>query len=441
MKNKGFTLIEILSTLVILAIITVIAVPIIAGVITKVKLGALKSSAYGLMESGDLYYSMYLNQDDIRFNIDDNIMTSNDTDKILDYKGVVKSGMVVLTSAGKIALCISDGTHSVYKNYNDKDVKELSNKVCTIPSNSYVVHIDDEPTLTNLDNSELSDLVDRLNRKIANIETNKADQARFDEVLAMVNNARTLASSSASKEDVELISTIVTGVKQNAINLLSETDNMKTNIDRLKQIVDNAKAKVDASGTAASISNASTDASQASSDATQAKSDASSAKSIATSSRSEISGKTTVSAIKPAAYPVGSIYVSVSSTSPATLFGGTWEKIENRILVGTGSSYSLGSTGGSNAVDLRHSHGYGNLAAAVGSCYGDVYSLCHRHANTYEGDYRDMTYDVFSHSWKTGGKFSHYTRVFGTSSGANIDLSSVDIRQKFVLAYIWRRTA
>lgn len=45
-------------------------------------------------------------------------------------------------------------------------------------------------------------------------------------------------------------------------------------------------------------------------------------------------------------YPIGSIYMSVNSTSPSTLFGGTWEKLENRFLLGAGSSYSLGATGG-----------------------------------------------------------------------------------------------
>lgn len=35
-------------------------------------------------------------------------------------------------------------------------------------------------------------------------------------------------------------------------------------------------------------------------------------------------------------YPVGAIYMSVSSTSPASLFGGTWEQIQNRFLLAAG---------------------------------------------------------------------------------------------------------
>lgn len=49
---------------------------------------------------------------------------------------------------------------------------------------------------------------------------------------------------------------------------------------------------------------------------------------------------------KLAAWPIGSIYMSVNSTSPANLFGGTWERISERFLLGASSSYPAGSTGG-----------------------------------------------------------------------------------------------
>lgn len=45
-------------------------------------------------------------------------------------------------------------------------------------------------------------------------------------------------------------------------------------------------------------------------------------------------------------YPVGAIYMSVNSTSPATLFGGTWAAIEDTFLLSAGSTYTAGDTGG-----------------------------------------------------------------------------------------------
>ncbi len=61
------------------------------------------------------------------------------------------------------------------------------------------------------------------------------------------------------------------------------------------------------------------------------------------------------------AYPVGSIYISVNSTSPASLFGGTWTQLKDRFLIGAGGSYSANGTGGAASVSL----GYSNLPTSV----------------------------------------------------------------------------
>lgn len=47
-------------------------------------------------------------------------------------------------------------------------------------------------------------------------------------------------------------------------------------------------------------------------------------------------------------YPIGSIYMTVSGESPAYLFGGTWERIDDRFLLGAGTSYTVGSIGGTS---------------------------------------------------------------------------------------------
>lgn len=61
-------------------------------------------------------------------------------------------------------------------------------------------------------------------------------------------------------------------------------------------------------------------------------------------------------------YPVGSIYMSVNSTNPSTLFGGTWEQIKDKFLLSCGDTYANGSTGGEATHTLtvdempKHSH-------------------------------------------------------------------------------------
>ena len=64
-------------------------------------------------------------------------------------------------------------------------------------------------------------------------------------------------------------------------------------------------------------------------------------------------------------YPVGSIYMSVNATNPKELFGGTWEQIKGRFLLGMSSSYPAGSTGGEATHTLTtseipyHNHAIG----------------------------------------------------------------------------------
>lgn len=49
---------------------------------------------------------------------------------------------------------------------------------------------------------------------------------------------------------------------------------------------------------------------------------------------------------QPEYYPVNSIYISYSNTSPAELFGGTWQRIESRFLWGCPSTSEIGLTAG-----------------------------------------------------------------------------------------------
>ncbi|MCD8309492.1 MAG: hypothetical protein LUD19_06530 [Clostridia bacterium] len=62
-------------------------------------------------------------------------------------------------------------------------------------------------------------------------------------------------------------------------------------------------------------------------------------------------------------YPVGSIYISTSETSPASFLGGGWSQLTDNFLVGAGSTFSAGATGGSKT----HTHALGL------SCFGHLY--------------------------------------------------------------------
>lgn len=83
--------------------------------------------------------------------------------------------------------------------------------------------------------------------------------------------------------------------------------------------------------------------------------------------------KGTVKQLVDLVYPVGSIYISTSSTDPGTLFGGTWEQFaQGRTLIGVGElndgstlkSFEVGATGGEFEHTLsvdempKHSHSW-----------------------------------------------------------------------------------
>ena len=52
-------------------------------------------------------------------------------------------------------------------------------------------------------------------------------------------------------------------------------------------------------------------------------------------------------------YPVGSIYISLNSTSPETLFGGTWQALQGRFLIGCDTgAFAAGVTGGADESAL-----------------------------------------------------------------------------------------
>ena len=78
-------------------------------------------------------------------------------------------------------------------------------------------------------------------------------------------------------------------------------------------------------------------------------------------------------------YPVGSIYMSVNSTSPASLFGGTWEQLKDRFLIGAGNSYEVNATGGEAThtltIDEMPKHSHQNRLSGDNASSGDQGSV------------------------------------------------------------------
>ena len=59
-----------------------------------------------------------------------------------------------------------------------------------------------------------------------------------------------------------------------------------------------------------------------------------------------ISALATNFGILDALFPVGTIYQSTKSTNPSTFLGGTWTALTGRVLVGAGTDFPAGTTGG-----------------------------------------------------------------------------------------------
>ena len=224
MKKKGFTLVELLAVIVILAVIALIATPTILGVIDKAKRSSLQDSGYGLVEAANLYYAQYSNGKTVRFDIEDNQIIT-ETENTLNYKGTIKNGTVLINNKGEITVCINDGKYAAYKNYQDTKVTIVDSKTCTIPENKYVVYLDNESTITELTNQQLTAKIEELEEKINNLESNKTDAVDFSNL------------SAKHTEDINTLNIELSSVNSRLNTFISNTENVlntiNTNINNL----------------------------------------------------------------------------------------------------------------------------------------------------------------------------------------------------------------
>lgn len=120
-------------------------------------------------------------------------------------------------------------------------------------------------------------------------------------------------------------------------------------------------------------------------------------------------------------YPVGSIYMSVNSTSPATLFGGTWKAIQGKFLLGAdGNAYKAGNTGGEAAHTLTERE-----------------MPSHKHSIWFPNDGGEQSAEIGYPD--TGSKNTYYaeaSKTSGTGGGA-----AHNNMPPYLAVYIWKRTA
>lgn len=146
----------------------------------------------------------------------------------------------------------------------------------------------------------------------------------------------------------------------------------------------------------------------------------------------------TLEKLRDQMYPVGSLYFSTNSTSPATIYGGSWERYaQGRTLVSVNESdtdFTAGKTGGEKTHNLRLK--LGNLYGIAGI----------QTSNTYTG----LSVD----GGKTYNGFTNYENTVEVNSARGMDgsyspttigfySSRVDmpIMGPYIAVYIWRRTA
>ena len=124
-----------------------------------------------------------------------------------------------------------------------------------------------------------------------------------------------------------------------------------------------------------------------------------------------------------ATYGVGAIYLSLSATSPASIYGGTWTQIKDRFLVGAGSRNVAGNWGGTEYV---------TLTADQIPAHTHTVSMARRDGSTVAWSTASA---IGRYSGDSGG--AAFTMASGYAGGGNYH----ENRPPYYVVYIWRRTA
>lgn len=154
--------------------------------------------------------------------------------------------------------------------------------------------------------------------------------------------------------------------------------------------------------------------------------------------------------IKNFIYPVGSIYMNINDTNPASLFGGTWEQLQDRFLIGAGNSYALGSIGGETSVLLgvnnlpSHNHTFSGTVDGNGTHNHTGNTLELRQTNSYNYT-NDAARPISSSASYYGVQITNDAGWHQhTYSGATSSVGSNQAHNNmppYLAVYIWKRIA
>ena len=129
MKKNGFTLIELIATIVILSLIAAISIPTVINVINDSREKNFKNSANNIIQAAKQYFlNSELTNDtfeEITFTVVDNKMMSNG--KELKYDGIrlEHTSFVRINKNGDIEIYITDGVYCARKSYTQTEISFL----------------------------------------------------------------------------------------------------------------------------------------------------------------------------------------------------------------------------------------------------------------------------------------------------------------------------
>ena len=136
-----------------------------------------------------------------------------------------------------------------------------------------------------------------------------------------------------------------------------------------------------------------------------------------------------------AAYPVGSIFQTVSTTSPAALFGGAWQEIAfNRVLMGAGTGYTAGTTVEAGLPNITGSFTTKSTDVGGSPFSGDANVLSAKGSLAFSEK-------SASYSGYTGHSGSQYDIQFDASRSNPIYGRSYTVQPAAYYVHIWKRVA